>query len=106
MYEDSIVGVTTDEYVEIPINVNNIRNFCLLLKNTGETNSLTYKILSKVNVAGTLENTEVAEAPVVADAMVKYETNDTCRSQIIIAIKSTSEGDSTDYLIEYCKLRK
>jgi len=97
----STTGTTEDSYTDALIwgGVRKYLHKTIIIKNTGDTNSLDYKVLVEAHTGG-LQYEETSGSLAAGD-IVKIVLNNHY-SRIIVQVKSSTAGASTTYQIDYC----
>lgn len=98
--ENSTDGTTTDSYVRIvEWDVRDEDEKLVLIKNSGGSNSMDYRVYSKARWGGNIEYQEGTGTLTTGSVAKINVTGHT--AALIVELKSTSAGNSTSYQIEY-----
>lgn len=98
---DSATGNSTDAYTSIAtIQLVFHRRLGLIVKNTGLTNGILVKIISKISSTGVLEYEELGETTLTAGSSLRYFEND-LMGEVQVQIKSSVAGQASSYSIEW-----
>jgi len=97
----SVTGTTTDSYTDALIwgGVRKYLHKTILIKNTGSSNSMDYRVLVEAHSGG-LQYEETSGTLGPGD-IVKIVLNNHY-SRIIVQVKSSTAGAPTEYQIDYC----
>ena len=94
-------GTTTDDWVNA-VDWTDAQKFTLktiLIKNTGDTNSMDYKIIVQAYDGGI--EWEETSGSLAAGDVAKIHLNNHY-SRVVVQVKSSTAGSPTDYRIDYC----
>lgn len=95
-------GTSTDDGVVVTIDSRNFRNGYILIKNTGSTNTVQYKIDSYVKSSGSLSIAEVSYTDIAPAATASFKIDDAPRAKHVVTIKSKVSSSHSAYAYEYC----
>lgn len=103
IHEADYTGITSIEvYVQaVTVDMTNIHNGLIAIKNTDPSNSLLWKVDGYANWAGTIPCTEKSEAPVAPGMIDFFSIDGKVRSKYVVSLMS--EIAPAAYRIEVIK---
>ena len=102
MVSESVSGTTTNEYVESVVSEMSHKEwFHGVVKNTGDTNAMKYKVVGKLSATGTATVDIVTETEIVAGATAEIKVGPAKWFEITTTVKSSVAGSHTTFVAEW-----
>lgn len=102
--ENSATGTSTNDVTAIAtIDGRDSKFVTVYIKNTGGTNTLSYKIDKYAKYSGSISQEAVAATDIAAGAVATFTAEDKLVAKYVVSIESKVDGSHSTYSIEYIK---